>query len=110
MRAPLYFFAWMQLFSGAISFAKGPEDCTRSALRSLFQEPVQTEKLTETVDLLYYPKAGYLFISHVELGVKDRVWQTLVSAIEKGSLGAAERKAMQGARSFYRFRLKASPD
>ena len=62
---------WMQIFCGGISSAKGPEACAKSALKSLFQEPTQTEKLTETVDLLYYPKAGYLFISHVELGVKD---------------------------------------
>jgi len=100
---------FIMLAGSAFSTRADPVDCTRSAFRSAFSSAVKSEELTEAVDFLYYPKAGYYFISHIEVAAKNRVWQTMATVSEKGSLEAAERKAAQGGRAFYRFRIRATP-
>ncbi|NDF14028.1 hypothetical protein EB061_01730 [bacterium] len=96
------------IFLPGAALAKEP--CIKTALQKILSPTPKVEKLTDSVDLLYYPKAGYLAISHVELRVKDKVWEQMSSTIEKAAYEVAERKAKQGGYGFYRFRLRATPE
>ena len=85
-------------------------ECHKTALENLFRQKVESEKLTENIDFIYFPKAGFYAISHIELNVKDNLWHTLFNTTKGSPYAVAERNAKIGGKSFYRFRLKVSPD
>jgi hypothetical protein len=92
------------------SSASAKEPCGKTALQKILSPAPKVEQLTDSVDLLYYPKAGYHLISHVELRVKDKVWEQMLGTREKAAYEVAERKARLGGYGFYRFRLRATPE
>ena len=81
--------------------------CVNSVIKNIFKN-TQTEQLTKNVDLIYYPKAGYVAISHVELNVDGKVWDGTAGYHLKNDYEVVERKAMTGGKAFYRFKLRAT--
>ena len=85
------------------------DGCFTSALKNIVKNTPE-DQLTRNVDLIYYPKSDYTGVSHVELSVQGKVWNSTGSYKINNDYRVLERKALQGGKGFYRFKIRATED
>lgn len=108
--------------SGGYVSDQGSEPCLKKVVQSLQIEEAalsQTSKIVaptsgkidDKVAIYWYPKAGYVAISHSELQVGDEIWSgVMVNRLKQETPAIAKQKAMKSNKGYFKFDVSVTPE
>ncbi|MEW6057839.1 MAG: hypothetical protein AB1540_14620 [Bdellovibrionota bacterium] len=104
---PLFFL--ITLIGLAPFSLEAADGCLSRVIRPLIGSQA-TEYINDSVELIWYPRAGYVLLSHYELGIDGKLYSALMGLEKKTTIEVATRAAKSGGKGFFRFKLRVTAD